>query len=124
MDAPSTEGANVDYQHEPQKNSQCCLTRSEVYALVREVINKRKHHNLFTNVCDHVFDDGFEEQLKYIRANIDKALITVGGEHKHCKRLAAHIKKINKIFKLNKSLETEYKQSIDKYGSNRFNRNK
>nr|QGX02394.1 lef-11 [Mamestra configurata nucleopolyhedrovirus A] len=98
MDEPRPEAANVDHQ----RNSQCCLTRSEVYALVREVINKRKHHNLVTNVCDHVFDDGFEEQLKYIRANI---------------------KKINKIFKLNKSLETEYKQSIDKYGSNRFNRN-
>jgi hypothetical protein len=99
------------------------LTRSEVYALVREVINKRKHNNLVTSVCDHVFDAGFEEQLKYIRANIDKALITVGGEHKHCKRLASHIQKINKIFKLNKSLEAEYKQAIHKYGSKRFDRN-
>ncbi|AUV65395.1 LEF-11 [Alphabaculovirus myunipunctae] len=113
----------VDNESGIEEDNQCCLTRSEVYALMREVINKRKHCNQFTDVTAHVFDANFKEQLKYIRANIDRAVITVGGERKHCKRLSAHVKKINKIFTLNKSLEAEYKSSIGKYGIGNDNDN-
>ncbi|AIZ48685.1 lef-11 [Agrotis segetum nucleopolyhedrovirus B] len=111
------EGArrDADVQQGAQADNQCCLTRSEVYALVREVINKRKHNNLVSNVCAHVFEPGFAEQVEYIRANIDKALITVGGEHTHCKRLSAHVQKLNKIFALNTNLETEYQAAVSKY---------
>jgi Baculovirus LEF-11 protein len=123
MDEQRASKPGTDVESRTEENNQCCLTRSEVYALVREVINKRKHNNLVANVCDHVFDNGFSEQLKYIRANIDKALITVGGEHKHCKRLSAHVQKIDKIFTLNKSLEAEYKSAVNKYGNNNFKRN-
>ncbi|AIE47846.1 lef11 [Peridroma alphabaculovirus] len=116
MDQPrrrAQPGAHL--QQGAEEDCQCCLTRSEVYALVREVINKRKHGGDVANVCDHAFDAGFQEQLKYIRANIDKALITVGGERTQCKHLSVHVHKINKIFNLNKSLEAEYKDAVSKY---------
>nr|AGE61291.1 LEF-11 [Chrysodeixis chalcites nucleopolyhedrovirus]AGE61740.1 LEF-11 [Chrysodeixis chalcites nucleopolyhedrovirus] len=105
-----------DEQSRPEKYSQCCLTRSEIYALVRETINKRKHTGDVTNVCDHVFDDGFATQFDYIRNNLDKALITVGGQRTQCKRVQCHHLKLKRIFHLNKSLETEYKQSSNRYG--------
>ncbi|QNV47840.1 late expression factor 11 [Alphabaculovirus altersperidaniae] len=106
-----------------EENYQCCLTRSEVYAIVREVINKRKHNNDVSNVWAHIFEPGFQEQVGYIRANIDKALITVGGEQPHCKRLSYHVKKLNKIFNLNKTLESEYKDAVDKYHQDNNNNN-
>lgn len=98
-----------------KENHQCCLTRTDVYAYVRETINKRKHEGDVSNVLAHIFESGFQEHLEYIRANIDKALITVGGEQPHCKRLSYHIRKINKVFNLITSLETEYKAAISKY---------
>ncbi|QEI03557.1 LEF-11 [Spodoptera cosmioides nucleopolyhedrovirus] len=98
-----------------KENNQCCLTRTDVYAYVRETINKRKHEGDVSNVLAHIFEPGFQEHLEYIRANIDKALITVGGEQPHCKRLSYHIRKINKVFNLLTSLESEYKAAISKY---------
>lgn len=95
-----------------------------MYALVREVINKKKHNDVVSNVCAHVFEPGFKEQLEYIRANIDKALITVGGEHTHCKRLTAHVQKLDRIFTLNTNLEAEYQTAVSKYDHvQRSNRN-
>ncbi|CDG72460.1 Late expression factor 11 lef-11 [Spodoptera exigua multiple nucleopolyhedrovirus] len=98
-----------------KENHQCCLTRSDVYAYVRETINKRKHEGDVSNVLAHIFESDFQEHVEYIRANIDKALITVGGEQPYCKRLSYHIKRINKIFNLITSLETEYKAAVSKY---------
>nr|AOL57033.1 LEF11 [Chrysodeixis includens nucleopolyhedrovirus]AOL57174.1 LEF11 [Chrysodeixis includens nucleopolyhedrovirus]QGW49162.1 LEF11 [Chrysodeixis includens nucleopolyhedrovirus]QGW49442.1 LEF11 [Chrysodeixis includens nucleopolyhedrovirus]QGW49582.1 LEF11 [Chrysodeixis includens nucleopolyhedrovirus] len=105
-----------DEPSRPEKYSQCCLTRSEIYALLREIINKRKHTGDVTNVCDHVFDDGFATQFDYIRNNLDKALITVGGQRTQCKRVKCHHLKLKRIFHLNKSLETEYQESSNRYG--------
>lgn len=94
------------------------MTRSEVYALVREVINKRKHDNSVNNVCAHIFESGFADQLEYIRANIDKVLIIIGGQQtQHCKRLTAHVEKLNQIFNLNANLEQEYRTAAGKYDS-------
>ena len=90
-----------------------------MYALVREVINKRKHNNDVSNVWAHIFEPGFQEQFEYIRANIDKAFITVGGEQPHCKRVFYHVEKLNKIFNLKTSLESEYKAAISKYDHRR-----
>ncbi|AAZ38297.1 LEF-11 [Agrotis segetum nucleopolyhedrovirus A] len=113
------QGRDARFEQRPQENNQCCLTRSEVYALVREIINKKKHDGEVENVCAHVFDSGFADQLTYIRANIDKALITVGGEHTHCKRVSAHVQKIEKIFNLNTSLEVEYQAAASKYDNDK-----
>ncbi|AYN45067.1 lef-11 [Alphabaculovirus alterspexiguae] len=100
-----------------KEDNQRCVTRSEIYALVREVINKRKHDNFVTNVYAHIFESGFADQLDYIRANIDKVLIIIGGEQTQRKRLTAHVEKLNKIFNLNTDLETEYRTAAGKYDS-------
>nr|QBI90251.1 lef-11 [Trichoplusia ni single nucleopolyhedrovirus] len=128
----TTQAASVQYHHakqqrqnqrysndepsRPEKYSQCCLTRSEIYALLRETINKRKHTGDVANVCAHAFDDGFAAQFDYIRNNLDKALITVGGQRTQCKRVQCHHLKLKRIFHLNKSLETEYEESSNRYG--------
>ncbi|QED40554.1 LEF-11 [Chrysodeixis includens nucleopolyhedrovirus] len=98
-----------------QEHYQCCLTRSEFYALVREVINKRKHERDVHNICEHIFSKGFSTQIEYIRNNLDKALITVGGQRRQCKRLNSHVNKINNLFTLNKSLHDEYESTIARY---------
>ncbi|QEI03651.1 LEF-11 [Rachiplusia nu nucleopolyhedrovirus] len=102
-----------------QEHSQCCLTRSEFYALVRETINKRKHERDVHNVCEHIFSKGFVTQIDYIRNKLDKALITVGGQQRQCKRLSNHVRKINNLFKLNKSLRIEYQETLSRYDSSR-----
>nr|WAK98548.1 ORF45 Ld-lef11 [Lymantria dispar multiple nucleopolyhedrovirus] len=50
----------------PARNRDHCLNRSEVYALTREAINKRKHLGDVKGVCAHLFDDSFSAQSDYI----------------------------------------------------------
>ncbi|ABY65781.1 late expression factor 11 [Orgyia leucostigma nucleopolyhedrovirus] len=85
-----------------------CLTRSEVYALVREVINKRKHSNDIDGVCDHIESVGFQAQIAYIREYIEKLTVITGDGRSGRKRLNSHIRRLENIFNLNKSLEQEY----------------
>lgn len=97
-------------------NQRCCVTRSEIYALVREVINKRKHLGLVDGVCDHLSDKGFVEQIKYIRENLNQAFISVSDNREQRKRLSNHVQRLNNIFHLNHCLNKEYSHSISKYG--------
>ncbi|ABI35709.1 late expression factor 11 [Ectropis obliqua nucleopolyhedrovirus] len=86
-----------------------CLTRSEVYALLREVINKRKHENDHEGVCDHINSIDFQAQLDYIRQNIEKAYAIVGdGGVNTFKSFAPHLMKLENIFNLQSTLEGEY----------------
>ncbi|AGR56780.1 lef11 [Hemileuca sp. nucleopolyhedrovirus] len=91
------------------ENRECCLTRSEVYALLREVINKRKHFGLVDGVCDHVNSVGFQAQFEYIRKNIERVFVIDGDGRTQRKRLAQHISRLENLFKLNTSLEEEYR---------------
>jgi Baculovirus LEF-11 protein len=103
----------MEKQQSEQQDNQFCLSRSEVYALLRETINYQKYLNLIGNVCDHIFDEGFEYQIKYIRENIDRVVITVDNEQR--KRLNQHFKKLNKLFYLGSELKTEYIEASTKY---------
>ncbi|QWO71597.1 LEF11 [Orgyia pseudotsugata single capsid nuclopolyhedrovirus] len=85
-----------------------CLTRSEVYALVREVINKRKHTNDTASVCDHVESVGFEAQTAYIRENLERVVISVGDGRPRRKHLSLHSRRLQNIFNLKVNLEEEY----------------
>ena len=97
-------------------DSNCCLTRSEIYALVRETIMKRKHDWLVDGVCDHLLDGNFDKQMKYIRDNLKKARIFT-GDSGQCKRLFIHTRRLQNIFDKKNSLEEEYNKCIIKYGS-------
>ncbi|QYC92765.1 Late expression factor 11 [Trabala vishnou gigantina nucleopolyhedrovirus] len=97
-----------------------CLTRSEVYALVREVVNKRKHTGHTRGVCDHMGTQEFQAQIEYIRKNLKGAVIIVGDDRQQNKRLEAHLQRLLNIFNLNDSLEKEYRYctSVRNGGSN------
>ncbi|AIU41267.1 lef-11 [Sucra jujuba nucleopolyhedrovirus] len=86
----------------------CCLTRSEVYALVREAINKRKHNNDTDGVCDHMDSSGFEAQIEYIRQNLKNTFIIANEDRARCKRIDIHLRRFNEIFKKRNVLEEEY----------------
>ncbi|QUJ09235.1 lef11 protein [Gynaephora ruoergensis nucleopolyhedrovirus] len=96
-----------------KRSSSWCLTRSEVYALVREVINKRKHFDDTDNVCDHVNSVGFSTQIKYIRENLEKAFIIVGDDCTQRKRLDSYTRRLENIFELNTVLEREYDYCVN-----------
>ncbi|AAR28801.1 lef-11 [Leucania separata nucleopolyhedrovirus] len=91
-----------------------CLTRSDVYAYVREIINRRKFNYDFEGVWAHMNDPQFDTQRGYIRRCLRDALII----HKDlgCKRLFRHRERIDNIFNLNTTLKKEYENSIKKYG--------
>ncbi|AXU41480.1 LEF-11 [Alphabaculovirus altermyunipunctae] len=91
-----------------------CLTRSDLYAYIREIINNRKFNYDFENVWAHMNDPQFHTQRGYIRRCLRGALII----HKDlgCKRLFRHQERINNIFNLNSTLKKEYENSISKYG--------
>jgi agmatine/peptidylarginine deiminase len=97
-------------------DSNCCLTRSEIYALVRETIMKRKHDWCVDGVCDHLLDSNFDKQMKYIRDNLKKARIFTGDSGR-CKRLFLHTQRLQNIFDKNNSLEEEYNKCVAKYGT-------
>ncbi|UJZ88975.1 lef-11 [Erannis ankeraria nucleopolyhedrovirus] len=114
MDA-STIQNNISHAARINENCEHCLTRSEVYALVRESINKRKHIGGYEGVCDHVNSIGFEAQIEYIRENLKTARIIVGDGYTQCKRLEPHLSRLNNIFNLNTDLQAEYSFCINKY---------
>lgn len=97
-----------------EKIDASCITRSEIYALLREVINKRKNGGDYNGICAHIFEDSFDQQIKYIRENIKSASVTADRDHNR-KRLAPHRKRIEKTFNLNINLQTEYQESLRKY---------
>nr|ANS70925.1 late expression factor 11 [Lymantria dispar multiple nucleopolyhedrovirus] len=99
------------------RNRNHCLTRSEVYALLRETINKRKHCGDTRNVCAHLFDEAFVDQIDYIRENLATAFIVVGDNCKERKCLAQHDTRFDRIFSLKqRSLQSEYQLSANRYG--------
>ncbi|AIG63211.2 LEF-11 [Helicoverpa armigera SNPV] len=92
-----------------------CLTRSEVYALLREVINWRKHHMQVDRVCDHVSDPGFAVQQNYINSILDTASLVVGDCPEKKRLLNYHSKRLTNLFNLKTTLEDEYAQAVSKY---------
>ncbi|AXS67693.1 lef-11 [Cryptophlebia peltastica nucleopolyhedrovirus] len=106
-----------------EKFDESCVTRSEIYALVREVINKRKHSGDYTGVCAHIFEEAFETQMKYIRDNLKSAFV-IADCSQNRKRLVSHHKRIENVFNLNTDLFTEYKRSSSRYnGASNTRRN-
>ncbi|AKC91732.1 lef11 [Lambdina fiscellaria nucleopolyhedrovirus] len=104
--------------HAPRTYENCerCLTRSEIYALVREVINRRKHENETEGVCDHVFAAGFEQHMQYIRENLEKTHFIVNDDCALRKRpLKPHLARLQNVFNLNQSLASEYSFAVNRY---------
>ncbi|UOQ18820.1 LEF-11 [Olene mendosa nucleopolyhedrovirus] len=101
----------------PARNRDHCLNRSEVYALLREVINKRKHLGDVKNVCAHLFDDSFSTQSEYIRENLASAFIVVGDNCHAPKHLGLHAARFDRVFSLKRrTLYDEYYASAARYG--------
>lgn len=82
------------------------LTKSQVYAIVREVINYKKSNGDTANVTSHVEDPQFEDIVQFINRHAEQIVL------KHSDRLdatlAPHINRINHLFRLPSSLIEEY----------------
>nr|QNN89451.1 LEF-11 [Pieris brassicae granulovirus] len=86
------------------------LTKSQVYAIVREVINYRKFTDNTTNVTSHVENSYFAGNLQFIKQNADRIVI------KHLEQLdvsiAPHTNRLNHLFNLPTSIDAEYKYCL------------
>nr|AFS51991.1 DekiORF114 [Dendrolimus kikuchii nucleopolyhedrovirus] len=87
-----------------------CLTRSEVYALVRECINRRKCEMKTRNVDAHMLDVKFEELNEYIRAKLSDATVITDKCSK--RNVCSHQRRIKRILQIEKSLFEEYRSVV------------
>ncbi|AAL01720.1 late expression factor 11 [Spodoptera litura nucleopolyhedrovirus] len=90
-----------------------CMSRGDLYAYMRELINDKKWNFNLKNVWAHVHDSEFDTIRGYIRDHLDDAIII----HKDLryKRLCHHRARIENLLKLNQSLKKEYENSISRY---------
>ncbi|AWW14392.1 lef-11 [Hyposidra talaca nucleopolyhedrovirus] len=115
MEMPTLEN-RARHSARTDEHREHCLTRSEVYALVREVINKRKHTNDTDGVCDHIDSPGFQAQIKYIREILSRTIVIVNDDQVQCKRLDLHSKRLSDIFNKKSALEEEYRYCVKRNG--------
>ncbi|AJK91706.1 lef-11 [Spodoptera frugiperda granulovirus] len=89
------------------------LTKSQVYAVVREAINYRKHHFDTDNVCCHVEDPGFASVSGFIKRHAHEILIR---QPDLLVSISAHLDRLEYIFNLPKSLDEEYAYCLVRNG--------
>ncbi|ABL75978.1 late expression factor-11 [Maruca vitrata nucleopolyhedrovirus] len=94
-----------------------CLTRSEIQALFREVINTLKHTMKTENVCAHMLDiSSFERIKEYIRANL--GYFTVITDKCSKRKVSLHHKRIDRLLSIKKTYRQEYKRAVSKIYKN------
>lgn len=86
------------------------MTKSLVYAIVRESINYKKHVNDTTDVTSHVEDAGFESIIQYINKNADRIILNRSDRQETS--VAAHLDRLNYLFRLPSTLEEEYEYCL------------
>lgn len=83
-----------------------CLTRSEIWAIVKEMTNKRKHDLNVTNIDAHMFDNRFDDHFQYIRSNLSNTSVITD---KCCKRkLCVHKNRLLRVLNIKNTLDEEY----------------
>ncbi|AAK70718.1 ORF58 LEF-11 [Cydia pomonella granulovirus] len=92
------------------------LTKSQVYAIVREVINYRKSTNDTQDVTAHVETPQFETIRQFINTHADRIVI------KHFKRqdtaVAPHLSRLNYLFNLPTTIRDEYTYCLNRNNQN------
>ncbi|ACH69404.1 LEF-11 [Pseudalatia unipuncta granulovirus] len=81
------------------------LTKSQVYAIVREAINYRKNNFDTDNVTSHVEEAGFASISAFIKRNAKEIFIR---QPDLLLNISAHLDRLEYIFNLPKTLEEEY----------------
>lgn len=81
------------------------LTKSQVYAIVREAINYRKNIFDTDNVAAHVEEAGFTSISGFIKRNAHEIFIR---QPDLLVDISAHLDRLEYIFNLPKTLEEEY----------------
>lgn len=83
------------------------LTKSQVYAIVREVINYKKATHDTTHVTSHVEDPKFACIFTFILAHANEIFIRKSTLDVDA-TIAPHIKRLNYLFNLPVSIQEEY----------------
>ncbi|QOD40014.1 lef-11 [Matsumuraeses phaseoli granulovirus] len=86
------------------------LTKSQVYAIVREVINFKKSTDDTTNVTSHVENSEFASIFQYIKERAGKIVIK-HSDHQDAS-IEHHLTRLNYLFNLPNNLEEEYKYCV------------
>ncbi|UYE99056.1 MAG: lef-11 [Betabaculovirus sp.] len=87
-------------------------TRSNLYAVVREVINYKKSTNDTTNITAHVEDCDFDHVLRFIKENADT--IVIKRAEQPDTNLTTHLQRIKHLFNLPNTLDNEYEYCVNR----------
>ncbi|AKN63335.1 lef-11 [Agrotis segetum granulovirus] len=92
------------------------LTKSHVYAIVRECVNFKKHNFDTENVLAHVEDSNFSVISEFINANADRIFIR---QPQLDIPITPHRERLSYIFNLPKNLELEYLYCEQRYNGSK-----
>lgn len=87
------------------------LTKSQVYAIVRETINYRKDKFDTLEISAHVEDPSFASNLDFIRRHSCEIFIQ---QPDLLLNISAHLASLEYIFNLPKTLEEEYAYCVSR----------
>lgn len=88
------------------------LTKSDLYAVIREVINFKKYHNNTTDVTSHVENPNFDTILQFIREHADQIFIIRPDQQKSS--VAPYINRIEHLFNLPVEACAEYQYCLSR----------
>nr|AUF82069.1 late expression factor-11 [Cryptophlebia leucotreta granulovirus] len=88
------------------------LTKSQVYAIVREVISYKKFNNDTKDVTAHVESPQFASISQFINAHADQIFIK-HSNHQDAP-VAPHLNRLNYIFNLPTTLIDEYNYCLNR----------
>ncbi|AQQ80320.1 LEF-11 [Betabaculovirus altermyunipunctae] len=88
------------------------LTKSQVYAIVREAVNYRKDNFDTDQVTSHVEDPGFASVFGFIKRNAHDIFIR---QPDLLVSISAHLDRLQYVFNLPKTLEEEYACCLERY---------
>ncbi|APO13934.1 LEF-11 [Plodia interpunctella granulovirus] len=89
------------------------LTKSQVYAVVREVINFKKFQGDTSDVTAHVETPNFSTILQFIHEHADTIVIKRPDQLNIA--VSSHRDRLNHLFKLPKNLSEEYEYCTKRY---------
>lgn len=85
------------------------LTKSEVYHVIREVINYKKSNFDTANVTAHVEEAEFSGVSSFINDNIDRIVITQPDRHES---VVSNKNQLKYLFNLSTNLSDEYEHCV------------
>nr|UYX49682.1 late expression factor 11 [Darna trima granulovirus] len=98
------------------------LTKSQVYAVVRETINYKKSHNDTTDVTAHVENNRFASVSRFINERSSK--IVIHQPDRPETSVALYTNRLQHLFNLPNSVKEEYEYCVRRNNESYHNNNR